>query len=539
MTDLAKRIEERRALMGSQARSIEVLEDPAVSLDQRIQERRKLREQGINAPDPQAVDQTQRQRFLSEQVGEPLAEPGLDDPSLRADLGLSDLFEEKRQKFLSKFPEGDFVLVREPERPPGGALGTGGATVLFRKNQNDQYAELDAELFDKFELLNDIADLSGEVPAAVAEAAITRGGGLIKQVLKLTTGTVIGEGAKESVEALRGFQQETTQQLASKIALKGAISAGGGAATTLATGPINAIRGASAIKIAKSAPAAQRAAAELGIPPLMPQQIARSPLIRKIGGQSAATVSTIGEYIEAQNMAAANALIRLRNPELTQVLKGELSKLHESATKQTLAAADAVFPLSLTTGGTAMQAGIAEYNSLARFLVDRAYRNARQVAEPEFKSTSLLNIATQVQDTATRLGPEGTSIKSLADDVLALDPSLPPVTLNLPDGTTQTITPTAQLRFLRSRAFDLKTPAPGEISRAHNAEAAKIFAAVDHVLKNPKNADDTFQKAGLMQTAKLPNAFPPWRSWSSLNRLEVRPLPKWLTGLPSHSRWTT
>jgi len=492
MTEISERIQEQfqEKLAGQQQR-IETLEDPEASLSDRIQQQFQLKQEGINAPSPKQIDLSQREGALAAQVGErSLGEPGFEGFGTRFDIGLSDTFVEKRAKFMETFPDGDFIEVDEP--PAFGSKG--GKTILFRKSQNESFAEFDAISLEKFELINDMADLSSELPAATLELLFTRGGGLLRQMLTLGGATVAGEGLKESVEAARGFQKEEILPIVERSLVKGAISMAGGAATALVTGPLNFARGSANLALRPGGTVAQQSARELGIPALMPHQVALNPLVQKIGGQAQQTVSSVRQYLIQQQGAMVRTLTGLRDKDVAKALRGDLQGLHNDAIKQILTAMR-VTRTSLKEGGSALQRGIAEYDDLANTAVNRLYLDARGIEEPDLTTTALRDIATEVKAFADKLGSEGTPVAKLADDIISLDPALPPQVIDLPSGEKVTISAVDQLRFLRSQAFDLKTPNPGDISRARNKFAGKLFGALDHTLKNPKNANSQFLDA--------------------------------------------
>lgn len=509
MTEFSERLKERAAARNAagpsgqtdiQSLDIQTTEDRAESFSDRLAARQRLRESGINTPGPLQVDRARRNEFLAAQTGgDFLGTPGFEGAA-RFDIGLSDTFEEKKAKFLDKFPDGNFVEVLEP--PKGGQIvepGRGGTTILFRKNQNEPFAEFDADLLDKSEILMDLADFSGEIPSAAIEIAVVRGGGLVKQLLKVAGSSVAGDTLKESVEAARGFQRETLSEFGQRAIERAGIATLGAGATVFVSGPINAVRGAPSIAVAKSAPAAQRAAKKLGVPGLLPSQIGRSPLIRKLGGQAGATLKTVGDYVSRQQESLVRGLTKLREPDLALVLRGEVEALHESARKQILQAAK-LNPRSLSESGSAIQSGIAEYDELATALVNRKYSAARGVETPEFDLKSLRAVAENLKAGTRGVSKGGGEVvlsgpqkelDDLLNKVLALDPSLPPTAR--PDGTI--VDATDQLRALRSQLWDLKTPGKGEIARQPEKQAGELFAAITNTLQKPKNASPEFIEA--------------------------------------------
>jgi len=497
----------------SQTESIQRIEGAEVSLSQRIREQQQLREQGISTPSVQEIDVSQRQEFLSSQVGGGrLGEPGFEDTLIRADIGLADIFAEKKAKFLDSFPEGDFVQVQEPPVEAGRfATGRGGATIMFRRNQDEPFAEFDAAALDRFELLGDLADISGDVPAMAGEvgmAILTQGSSLPLQIGAIAAGTVAGDVIKEIMEETRdfltgkNFQQETLGEEIGRIGARAGIAAAGTALSPLITGPLNIYRGAALMKILPGAPKAQIAAKVLDIPALLPNQIAASPLVQRLGQQSQATVSTLSNYVRAQEKATVQAISRLRDEDALKFALGNFQVMHDAASKQVLAGAKAA-KTSLTEGGTAIQYGIAEYNNFARAAVNSAYARAREVATPEFDLAPALAVAKELKIGSFGAGKKGKAVSLQAPTAAisaeikklgSLSPSLPTISRN-----GVVMTGTDQLRAVRSNLNALKSTAPAGLrtpeERLTNSQANTLFFAVDRVLKNPKNADPKFLSA--------------------------------------------
>lgn len=496
MVSLEEQIKKRREEMGLEMGS-EIVRDPMRGLDERVAERQRLLEKGVIEMEPRTMDAQARQEFLAQQVGqENLAAPGLTDLGNRFNIGLSDTFTEKKTKFIEKYPEGEFIEVFEPRTDPSDKS----STILFRRHPNEAYAELDARMIDRWEVLADMADISGEIPSIALEAAFVRGGKLVTQLWKTAASTAGGDVLKEAVEEVRGYQEESLPDVLRRTAQRSAISTMGAGATIAVTGPLNAVRGASSIKIAASAPAAQRAAAKLKVPGLLASQIGRSPLIRKMGGQAGAVLSTISDYINYQQGALVRSLSRLRAKDLAMIMREEVQTVHEQARRQIVKAAQLTPTKNLTEGGTAIQEGLAEYNELAEMLVNRSYQRARLIESPQFDIASAKATAKDIIAGIRGVSEEGGEIAlskqsqelmELAAKIDGLDPSIP--STEMPDG--RVVDAVDQLRAIRSQLWDMKTPPPGQIARQPEKDAGKLYAAITHVMRNPKNANMEFVNA--------------------------------------------
>jgi hypothetical protein len=546
MAGLLERVQERQSLVDdsleSQAERVEGVADQRRSLSDRVNQRQELLKRGVIAPDPMRTDFEARDQFLAGQAGtERLAAPGFEGFIDRSDLSLSDTFGEKQAKFLDKFPDGDFIAVQEPQMP--GLVKPPSHTILFRRTQDEQFAEFDARALDRIEILADLADLAGDMPSVLMEAIFTRGGALLWQTLRLFAAGATGELLKQSVEELRGFQQQDLREVLNQSALQGAFGATGALSTLPVSGPLNFLRGAGQIRVLPSAGRAQVAAKELGVPPLLPNQVASSPLVRKLGGQAAATTSAIGNYVREQNTAIVQALLALRKPDFAKALGGKLAELHESAREQILAVMRNP-RVSLTEAGTALQGGIAEYDNLARMTVNGLYSNARSIEVPRFDTGPLLQVAREVQagtptavatrqvpardvalpveGTVTRGGgtqnirPAPAAVRNIIDEMMQADAALP--TIRMQDGSM--VTATDQLRAWQQRLWDIKTTSPGALTtpddRAAARQAGKLYAAITHVLRDPANTSPAFRTA--WETANVQAA----RRFDTMEKLVIR-----------------
>lgn len=488
-----------------------ITNDTTRSYADRLAARRQLMEQGTIEPDPGTSDLERRGAYLSGVVGqESLAEPGMQDFLLRADLALSDTFEEQHLKFMDKFPEGDFVFV---PRVPETVTGVGrGPTILFRRTASEEYAELDAMAMHGIELYGDIADVAGEAPGIALEtvaAIVTRGSGTFVQLAAMFGGNVAGELLKEGVEELRDYQLESATTIGMRAVTEAGWAVASAGITDLAMrGPLNYARGAAVIRLRPGATAAQVSAARLGIDPLLPTQVANSPIIRKIGNQVAGTTQSVNDYVVRQNNQAVSALVRLRREDLARVFAEDpqnLIDLHETAIDQIVPVVQRGTP-SLSLGGTAIGQGIVEYDELASTLVNKAYSDARRVATPEFDIHPTQAVADEVlagtrvaspgaditqADQLMRADPIDPKVRSIAEQIRDADPTLPTTMAGTPAEADSVM----QLRAWRSQLWDLKTPNPGEIFRQTHRAAQRLFSAVDRALKTPANADPRFLTA--------------------------------------------
>lgn len=454
----------------------------------------------------------EEQKYLTSEVGKQVPGPvpselgpaGWTDFWARADLSLSDTYEEKKNKFMTKFPEGDFVRVPKYGAPQPNY------EILLRRNQNEPFIKLDAPFFDGIEFFGDFADLAGDMPSMMLEAVATRGTKILANMLRVATGSAMGDAAKEILEEARGYQLETFGQEARRTVERSTAAAVGIPLSVAITGPLNVIRGTGTLGLKKGATEAVQAAEAEALPNFLPTQLVKSPIIRKLTNQAAQLSGQITEYVQGQQEAAVGALMRLKGPYESAFLKGDLEKLNDLARRQILAASS-VRNVDLSDGGAAIQQGIKEWDDLASTVVNRAYAEARQFETPRFDVSPVLKVAEEIEarglgrtaeGEAVKLHPLATEVQRVIADLRKLDPSLPTVTRgdHVSDAT-------EQLRALRERLWELKTPNAGEIKRQEHAEAGKLYGAITHALKNPTNAEPGFVESWARANALAESRF--------------------------------
>lgn len=456
----------------------------------------KAREEEIKTGNPatradtnQVEQQQSEEAGLAKQVGKgSLGPPGLANLTLRADMGLSDTFDARQAKFMNTYPDGSMVQVVDPANPQQ-------RIELFRRNDQEPYAKVDAGALEKFEPLGDIADISSDVGIGAIEAAVTRGGTLVSNVIRTFLGGAAGNIANDAIEKLRGYQKKDIGEIVGKAAMSGAMDAAGAGLTTLVSGPLNYLRGAGIFKTATGAAEGIAAAQRLDIPALHVGQVARSPFLQKMAGQSAQLSSAIPEYEKQQSAAAVRALTSMRDQDVKAVLAGDVSKLNDEARTQVIRAAIAN-PKELAEGGVALQNGIAEYDDLTSMTVGKLYADARNMEPPVFDTSPAISVGANIVAKAQALGRDVPPlIQDAIDRLQKFDPSAPPV--QLPSG--EIIDSTAQLRAIRTDLWDMKTVPPGAVLTPEQRETARqagdLYYAVGRVLDDPKNVSPEFRDA--------------------------------------------
>lgn len=440
--------------------------------------------------------QTSMDKALAGLAGQKeLGEPGLKSSMARFNLARADNLKEKMNLFRQQYPEGELI-----EAPVTNEL-------LFREDPSKPFSKVEGP---EFEPINDVIDfLGGDVGPLAGELAMTvgtRGLNLLPTMFRMFAGGAGGELAEQGVQTAEGVQEQSLQEVGSQALATGTVSGTFGAAGYGAGKLFDIARGGGALGLKEGVPEAMSAMADLEaktgikIPAFTPGQASDSPLVQKIEGQAGATMPTIQRYIDTQNKASLKILDRIKGEGSPELLRGELDKAHGLARSEIIGLMKNP-KVDLTKGGEAVKRGIAKYDETSRYIVNEAYKKAREIQGAEFDLSQLRQASAEVGQGVRGLSAEGEEIMlsgrqspelaSVIQDIQNLDPNLPEVILE--NG--EKIGAVEQLRALRSRLWDLKTPPPGEIRRQEHFQASRIYGEITNTLNNPVNKDPAFRAA--------------------------------------------
>lgn len=414
----------------------------------------------------------------------------------RFDIAAADTKAEKVAAFKRQYPEGDLVV-----EPATGSL-------LFRKDKSKAFAKVDADFLKGGgrEVVADVLEfVAADLPAIAGETAAlvrSRGASGVVSLIRMAGGAAGGDILGESVEDIALGEE-------SVLSADAAQRAGGQAVTSFFGGLIldkfgrplfNMARGAGLLGTRTGAVRAMQSAERLGLPEFPVNLISDNPMVKKLGGQSGALVPTLSRYVE--NMEVSTALVLRQFGEQARAGRiPDVSVLEKSLADDSKRFLGTIrknlgkLRTPLEEGGASIKQSIAQFDELSSGRVNLAYASARSIEAPKFEVGSLRDTAAEVEALAAQMGPDGASVADLATRIKNLDPDLPPQTIQKPSGETMSIEATDQIRFMRSQAFDLKTPAPGDIRRAPDALAARLYGALTRTLRNPLNENAKFVDA--------------------------------------------
>jgi len=424
-----------------------------------------------------------------------LGEPGLSDNLARMALADADTAGEKLAAFKKHYPDGDLRVA-----PVTGEL-------LFRENISSSFKKVDAGIMQKFEPVGDLIDFLGsDAGAIIGEIALSKGASSFLGVItRMYLGGFFGESAQQGVQELRGVQQQNLGEVFGQAQTQGGVSAVGGALGLGLGKVVDTVRGGPAVTLAPGAEDALRAGERLGLERnLTVGESLDNPIVKKIEGQSGATLPTIQRYMTARAEELRNIVQKMGDPESAKRLLAtdELARANRAERASILQMMKGTQPKTkLSEGGSALNKGLDQYHKRSGQRVTAAYVRARQIQEPAYQISELQQLAREVQEGVPfekadgSIGRAGESLQGSINDISTqirqANPDLPAITTEAGD----VIPSTEQLRAWRTALWDAKTPAVGEAANNQHRQAGRLYGKITEILKNPKGGSPEFTKA--------------------------------------------
>ena len=358
-----------------------------------------------------------------------LGDPGLNSSRARLALADADTAQEKINAFKKIYPDGDLQVT-----PVTGEL-------VFREDSSKPFAKVDAGILEKFEPVNDIIDfLGGDIGAIAGELAFSKGtGSLIGFLGRMFLGGSAGELVQQEVQTARDVQEQTRSEQFEQAGQQGTISLLGGGAGRLIGGGVDIMRGGPSVSLAPGADEAIRAGNRLGLKRnLTVGESTDVPLLKKIEGQSSASLPTVSRYIEARNEELTGIVTGMTDPRQSRGLIEALAREERREQGRALSVLGKSTPKTrLTEGGEALNTGIAQYSRDSQRRVTQAYEYARSIEEPQFDITTLKGDVDSILEgvkfqtvdgTVERAGSElDNAVAEIARQIKSADPTLPTV----------------------------------------------------------------------------------------------------------------
>ena len=462
----------------------------------------------------------QQAEFLGQQEFAPGGLTG--DPAsvaARMSVAAADTLGEKVIAFKQVFPQGELVSL-----PVSGELA-------FRRGPSENFRKVDPSMLDEFEPLGDLIDLfGGDIGALMGEAAAVTGAGrgaskgikLIPFLTRLAAGTYGGEFLQEGVETLAGFQEEGFPEIASRSAVKSLGAVAGGATFGLIERGTSGALQRGIFDLRPGGKAAQEALERIrrdaGIITVDPVQdagrgaVARSadqattkigdlpaniisanPIIRKMGGQSAALLPTLADHISDIENQVARSLMRMRSrgSNLPENLRVEAGRQRKQILSQGLQATKGK-EIGDFDVGNSLQQGIARYTDDSQAVVSEAYRRAEEIGDPVFDPRSAVQAAQSVIERNKQgvIVVDDATLKA-ARDILEYANNPGPITL--PNG--EFIPETERIKYIQSSLFDSSVPPAGTPRRETHRQARKLRSEIKDMMENATGPNPQFAEA--------------------------------------------
>lgn len=401
---------------------------------------------------------------------------------MRWSLARGDTFEEKQAR-LKKFHENGELRVLGKS----GVAGLPTDVLVWRESPEQKWKMVEPEGFDAFDIPEAVAGSAEAIGGEAAMAIASRGASVPGLIARQGIGAFFGEGIEQAEQSMSGVQRQDYPGIIGEMSLEGASSIVGGAAASPLVGLSNMARGAGAVHVGESGLESLRAAHRLD-PELarnMPAGlVSDNPTVQYQAKQAAALLPSLNrryrELIQkVDNIVKSKIDDDVKNQAMSRVTRSvqDLSRtfLDQVGSPRS--------PMS--RGGRALQQGIKEYDEGATSLINSMYDYARGIEEPTFNLEAVPALAGDLR--AGKLGTIDPSVDSMLKELESITGPRP-----LSDGV---LSVTDQLRNVRTQAFALKNPPPGQVAGQKEGQAAAIYRQINKILDAPTNANPAFKKA--------------------------------------------
>ncbi len=423
----------------------------------------------------------------------------------RADISLADSFPEKQRKFKKHFPDGGIYKIALP--------GDNGVRIVFKENLNDRDERI--KTIEESGLApGDLADIAGDIPAALGSAVATRGATALGAAVKGAVGAVAGESAKQAVEQFRGEQLQSFTQSALQSARVGGEALLGGA---IAAPMEKFFRGLAGEGIIRTTPegraltVAERTLEAGGqqARPLMAHQISPEHKVLNRLARQAFSTSTVGER-ELQRQATqlgqvaeamADEVIRdpFRVGERTRVMGKKLLDEGEKIIRSRLGK-----KVTMRQGERALFKGADEWVAGSRNHGSSLYANVDEAAgleAPRFNLSAAQETAGSIQRGIAGVSPDMRQAEQLG----IVQQARPDVSVSESLGALQgvitdlrrldpTQTDYNVIKNLRTRLFDIIDNQPWQWDYGKR-QAMDLWGALTDTMLNPENQAPQFVSA--------------------------------------------
>lgn len=431
-------------------------------------------------------------------------ETGLDFLS-RADIALGDSFEEKRRKFKKHHPKGGLFKIVLP--------GDNGVRLVFKEDLDnpDEAIKTVEEASLSFA---DLADIAGDLPAALGSAVATRGTSAIGAAFKGAVGAATGESAKQLVEQARGEQLQPFMESAAQSARVGGEALFGGLLAAPAEKFFRGLAGEGIIRTTPESRALTVAEETLQAggtraAPLMAHQISPEHKVLNRFARQAFSTSTLGERQlkkQAKQLGLVAGAMRdeiIRDPfrvgERTRIMGRRLLREGEKIIRAGIGK-----QVTMRQGERALFKGADDWVAASRNHGKSLYENVDEAAgleNPVFNLSRAQRVASDIQRGIVGVSPDMRQAEQLGIVQQARPDA--PVSESLGAlqgviGDLRKLDPTQDnynvIKTLRTRLFDIIDNQPWQWDYGKR-QAMDLWGALTNTMLNPENQAPNFVNA--------------------------------------------
>lgn len=463
----------------------------------------------IQTPEGQFSTEQERSRAvrfddLKKVFGNNVSPEPMADFGLVYDLARSDKPEEKKNKFLSKYPEGEASFIPTSE----------GTVMVGRRSPSESFKVVENNVAEITQSLTDLGTL-GSVAGALMGGP-TGFMGVLTRMGFTGAGEALGGIAESEIERTRGFEEETRQQAVSEsIGLGLTVSALDGLTMGLGKAVSPLVRKITGAGIGKGMTEQQlirnaelgktiEATEMLGLPPLARGQVGISPfnasphpLVQGMFFQSAGTSARPREVLKAGQAATRRKLQELSQSDYESFSDAELGRVIREHTRELNKIIDAP-PTAAEAAGEAGQTIVSNYRTAMREAKDRLYQQAFDLDDTvSFDISAAKEVAKQVRDRTpapsvrggeTRLGG---NVRAPVKEVLRQLEEVPDVLTKYNSEGGDIISAYRQLADIRTQLFDARQADHGPTRRAANM----LWNSLSDTMDRPIGGGNEFVKA--------------------------------------------
>ncbi len=431
----------------------------------------------------------------------------LDAPGLRFDLARSDNIDEKINKIKAKFPLAEIVKLDEE------ALGS---TVAIKLPGDEQFRLLDSNKLATFSDITDAAGfiLNAETALTILSVLATRGAGLLFRSATTGTAAALGAAVDESIESLRGFQEDPIEDIFTFRVAPAFVAGGvGEVIATPARAGINLATRRGAFSLVDEERAAIKEFEEAGV--RGPSVGAVVPAFKGAEGQAVATSKKAQDFARGQTKDALENMKRIRDDiaKREDISDEEIDVLVQQVTQDYKKIITSSIDVPRETSGRALKAGRKEFKRVFKLHIGKKYDRAfEEGTKASFDLTATQEIArdtrrgvlgkgvdkevptgiigtngkplTQIEFDKIQLRKLSPELKDIARKIEALDPNVKAF---------DDVTAIEQVKEIRSQLFDLKNATIDGKETINNRFAGKLWSSLTEVMDNPIGGSDNFR----------------------------------------------